>query len=141
MRVTALKADQYNRVVGTARVWRFPWIFGRKDVSLEMLKAGRAGIYEANSGVEFGGYEDKYRAAEEAAKRKELGLWAKEMRGAESPREYKTRLKKEGEEGSGPAQRGEDKRGTNINIDIKGGKTSSKWKSLLSIFSSKKTKR
>lgn len=110
VRVTALKPDQYNRVVGRVLVWRFPWVlFGRKDVSLEMLKAGKAGIYEANSGVEFGGYEEQYRRAEEAAKRKGIGVWSRGMKGAETPREYKTRIKREEDTGVADKEKGKEK--------------------------------
>lgn len=139
VRVTALKADQYNRVVGTVKVWRFPWVFGRKDVSLEMLKAGKAGLYEANSGVEFGGYEAEYRRAEEQAKRKRLGVWGRGMRGTESPREYKNRVKKKGEEGMGPGQEQGQKveERQNANTKAKGAEASGLSR-LLSMFSRRK---
>jgi endonuclease YncB( thermonuclease family) len=76
------------------------WFF-KKDVGLEMLKAGLATIYEAKTGAEFGTAEDKYRAAEKKARESRVGMWAKpsftqRLVGAssktlESPREYKTR--------------------------------------------------
>lgn len=66
-----------------------------------MLKMGFATIYEAKSGAEFGKFEAKYRAAEEQAKQRNVGMWTKpsliqRLGGAgtkapESPREYKTR--------------------------------------------------
>lgn len=60
-----------------------------------MLKQGLATVYEAKSGMEFGGeaLERKYRKAEEWAKKRRKGLW-KGQGGAEweSPREYKNRF-------------------------------------------------
>lgn len=61
-----------------------------------------ATVYEAKSGVEFGGSENeqKYRAAEDLAKRRKQGLWKNFGKGNgvdfESPREYKTRMGKLG---------------------------------------------
>lgn len=55
------KRDQYDRIVATVFVRRFLF---RRDVSLEMLKRGLATTYEAKSGVEFGGLEEKYKLAE-----------------------------------------------------------------------------
>ncbi|KAL9617963.1 MAG: hypothetical protein Q9160_007268 [Pyrenula sp. 1 TL-2023] len=136
VRVTALKPDQYNRVVGRVLIWRFPWVFGRKDVSLEMLKAGKAGIYEANTGVEFGGCEDQYRRAEEGAKRKGVGVWSKEMRGAETPREYKTRIKKEEEGGAAEKERGKEKVKQSGKMDTQRKKSGGLLNTLLSPFSS-----
>lgn len=76
------------------------WFF-RKDVGLEMLKAGLATVYEAKTGAEFGTAEEKYRAAERKARENKVGMWAKpnliqRLGGAssktlESPREYKNR--------------------------------------------------
>ncbi|KAL1970513.1 hypothetical protein VTN77DRAFT_4157 [Rasamsonia byssochlamydoides] len=95
------RADQYQRVVATVYVRRlldFP-PFRRRDVSYEMLKRGLATIYEAKTGVEFGGEERerKYREAEQLAKKQGIGLWKDfRRRGGkknwESPREYKTRM-------------------------------------------------
>lgn len=66
-----------------------------------MLKAGLATVYEAKSGAEFGAAEAEYRAAEEKAKERKVGMWSKpslmkRLGGAgskalESPREYKAR--------------------------------------------------
>jgi endonuclease YncB( thermonuclease family) len=73
----------------------------RKDVGLEMLRVGLATVYEAKSGAEYGGFEQKYILAEEKAKKQKIGMWAKpglisrlmgERRAQESPREYKTRI-------------------------------------------------
>jgi hypothetical protein len=63
-----------------------------------MLRRGLATVYEAKSGVEFGGTENerKYRAAETLAKSRRQGLWKDFGKrggvGFESPREYKTRM-------------------------------------------------
>jgi endonuclease YncB( thermonuclease family) len=76
------------------------WLF-RKDVGLEMLKAGLATVYEAKTGSEFGNSEQKYRNAEDKAKADKVGMWTKptileRLRGesakvTETPREYKKR--------------------------------------------------
>lgn len=64
----------------------------RRDVGLQMLRAGMATVYEAKSGAEFGkGLEQKYRRAEWWAKTKRIGMWAGSRKDFESPREYKTR--------------------------------------------------
>ncbi len=88
VRAYIYKRDQYERVVATVWVRRFLF---RKDVGKEMLKAGLATVYEAKMGAEFGDFEEKYRKAEEVAKRKKLGMWAGNAKDYESPRDYKTR--------------------------------------------------
>ncbi|KAM0283644.1 hypothetical protein ACHAQH_002423 [Verticillium albo-atrum] len=88
VRVHPHKRDQYNRIVATASIR--PSLF-KKDVGLEMLKQGLATTYEAKSGVEWGGKESVYRAAEAKAKAKKLGLWSIKASDFESPREFKTR--------------------------------------------------
>ncbi|KAF2435782.1 SNase-domain-containing protein [Tothia fuscella] len=107
VRAYIYRRDQYERVVGT--VWVRKWGI-RRDVGLEMLKRGLATVYEAKFGSEFGGLEQKYREAEERAKKAKIGMWAepgivKRLFGGggeggkkESPREFKTRMSKlEGE--------------------------------------------
>ncbi|KIW23083.1 uncharacterized protein PV07_11310 [Cladophialophora immunda] len=89
VRTYVYKADQYSRVVGTVYVWKG---LVRRDVSLQMLRAGFATIYEAKSGVEFGrAKEERYRRAEWWAKTRRKGMWAGDRKNYESPREYKTR--------------------------------------------------
>jgi len=98
VRAYIYRRDQYDRVVAQVYVRR--WLF-RKDVGLEMLRAGLATVYEAKTGSEFGTVEDKYRAAEQKARDSKVGMWAKRtlkqrLGGApapplESPREYKNR--------------------------------------------------
>lgn len=90
VRAKIYKRDQYDRIVATVFVRRFLF---RKDVGLEMLKMGMATTYEAKSGAEFGGLEEKYKAAEAKAKAKKRGMWGGEPHLFESPREYKTRMK------------------------------------------------
>ncbi|KAI1357515.1 SNase-domain-containing protein [Xylaria arbuscula] len=89
VRVKVYRRDQYDRIVATVYVRRF---LLRKDVGLEMLKSGLATTYEAKTGAEFGGLEDKYKAAEAEAKTKKLGMWGGKPQHFESPREYKTRM-------------------------------------------------
>lgn len=85
------KRDQYDRVVATVWMRQGFLKYRKTNVGLEMVKAGFAGVYEAKSGAEFGGYEAKYRAAELEAKSKKKGMWTSK-RGYESPRAYKTRM-------------------------------------------------
>ncbi|EDN08282.1 hypothetical protein I7I51_03773 [Histoplasma capsulatum] len=95
VRAYVYRQDQYGRVVATVYVRRWPFPFIRRDVGLQMLRAGLATVYEAKSGVEFGGevMEGRYRRAEERARRLGRGLWkGKGTVGWESPREYKTRM-------------------------------------------------
>lgn len=88
MRVHIYKRDQYERVVATVHARRS---LLRRDVGLEMLKAGLATVYEAKMGAEFGKSEKKYRKAEDKARRKKLGIWSGKPEEFESPREYKSR--------------------------------------------------
>ena len=83
------RPDQYGRVVATVYVRKG---ILRRDVGLQMLKAGLATVYEAKSGAEFGeGLEKKYRNAEWWAKAKRIGMWSGRRKDFESPRDYKTR--------------------------------------------------
>jgi endonuclease YncB( thermonuclease family) len=109
------RRDQYDRVVASVCVRRGPGPrlnLLRRDVGLEMLRRGLATTYEAKTGAEFGGrdMERRYRAAEERARLRGVGLWAGEKaswfglkpgKGApETPRQYKTRMR-EAENGQG----------------------------------------
>ncbi|KAI1345218.1 SNase-domain-containing protein [Xylariaceae sp. FL0016] len=89
VRARIYKRDQYDRIVATVFVRRF---LIRRDVGLEMLKRGLATTYEAKTGAEFGGLEDKYKAAEAKAKAKQRGIWGGKPQFFESPRDYKTRM-------------------------------------------------
>lgn len=64
VRVKLLARDRYERVVCSVKVWR--WGF-RRDVSLEMAKAGWAELYD-NAGAEYGGLERELRGAVETAR-------------------------------------------------------------------------
>jgi endonuclease YncB( thermonuclease family) len=64
VRVTLLSRDRYERVVCSVKIWK--WGI-RRDVSLEMAKAGWAEVYD-NSGAEYGGLERELRKAVERAK-------------------------------------------------------------------------
>lgn len=80
----------------------------RKDIGLEMIRAGVATVYEAKTGAEFGNREQKYKKAEAKAKAGSLGMWKERsvweriVGGGklESPREYKSRMT-EKEKGKG----------------------------------------
>lgn len=58
-----------------------------------MLKRGLATTYEAKSGVEFGGREKAYKAAEAKAKAKKVGMWSMKASEFESPRAYKAKIR------------------------------------------------
>jgi len=88
-RAYVYKKDQYDRAVATVYVWR--WLL-RRDVGLQMLRAGLATVYEAKAGAEFGELEAKYRSAEQWAKLKRKGIWGGNRKDYESPRDYKTRM-------------------------------------------------
>jgi len=91
------KKDQYDRAVATVYVRRWGGLISR-DVGLQMLKRGLATVYEAKSGVEWGGLEEKYRRAEWWAKLMRKGIW-KEAH--ESPREFKDKTRAEDEKAKG----------------------------------------
>ena len=89
VRAHIYRRDQYERAVATVYIWK--WLI-RRDVGLQMIRAGLATLYEAKTGTEFGGLEAKYRRAENDAKLKKKGMWGGNTVGYESPRDYKTRM-------------------------------------------------
>ena len=99
VRVYPYRQDQYSRVV--CSVYRRRWLLFNSDVGLHMLRRGLATVYEAKMGSEFGGKEEQYKATEEQAKQKKVGMWQEPglvgkllgKKGSfESPREYKNRM-------------------------------------------------
>ncbi|KAF4455154.1 hypothetical protein F53441_2474 [Fusarium austroafricanum] len=88
VRAYVYKRDQYDRIVATVYTRR--WLF-RKDVGLEMIKAGMATTYEAKQGAEFGGRQKIYEKAQTKAKQKRKGMWSGKTTDFESPRAYKTK--------------------------------------------------
>lgn len=60
-----LARDRYERVVCSVKVWK--WGIFKKDVSLEMAKAGWAELYD-NADAQYGGLERELRRAVETAK-------------------------------------------------------------------------
>lgn len=92
VRAHVYKRDHYDRAVATVYVRRW---FVKRDVGLEMLRAGLATVYEAKSGAEFGHLEETYRRAEMWAKTRRKGMWG--AKGVlESPGEYKARMRIDG---------------------------------------------
>ncbi|EPS45100.1 hypothetical protein H072_870 [Dactylellina haptotyla CBS 200.50] len=97
VRASLLRRDQYERVVCSVSMKR-SGIIGllgfRQDVGLVMLQDGIAQVYEGTYGIEFGkrkGMEKRYRAAEEDARGRKIGIWG--LKGAyESPGQYKARF-------------------------------------------------
>ncbi|MCJ1458040.1 putative endonuclease lcl3 [Mycoblastus sanguinarius] len=90
VRAYIYKRDQYDRAVATVYVRRG---LLRRDVGLQMLRAGLATVYEAKSGAEYGQLETRYRFAEAWAKTRKKGIWGAGRAAFESPRDYKNRMK------------------------------------------------
>ncbi|KAH9856144.1 SNase-domain-containing protein [Lenzites betulinus] len=88
-----IRKDQYGRIVSMVRLPpRFlpAWLAKGKDLSLEMLRAGCASVYE-QTGAEYGksGLEEFLRVQKEAQRTKK-GMWERGTQG-ETPGEYKKR--------------------------------------------------
>lgn len=86
--------DRYRRVVATVyRKHHNPILrtlgIGRKNLSLELSRAGYATLYD-RSGAQYGGERMKrlYMAVEKSAKRRRVGMWA-DLKGYVSPMDYK----------------------------------------------------
>ncbi|KAL7276676.1 putative endonuclease lcl3 [Rhizina undulata] len=90
VRAYIYRRDQYDRVVARVTVGRLVW---RKDVGLELLKAGLATVYEGTRGAEFGHLEATYRLAEQTAKTKKISMWGKSRTNFVSPYAYKKALR------------------------------------------------
>ena len=99
VRVYLWRRDQYERAVGTVMFRRGIWGWVRRtDAGKELLKKGLATVYEAKSGVEFGGEarEREYRRIEQRAKGWKRGIWGTLGDGngpRESPMEFKKRMR------------------------------------------------
>ncbi|CCJ28548.1 unnamed protein product [Pneumocystis jirovecii] len=93
VRVRLFSRDRYERIVAATEIRRWPFIWIRKDVGLEMLKRGLAEVY-TSQGAEYGGKkrEMKYHHEEEKAKKNKVGMWKQSSRLYESPEEYKRRM-------------------------------------------------
>ncbi|KAG2179238.1 hypothetical protein INT43_002088 [Umbelopsis isabellina] len=88
--------DRYERVVAMAHLRRWPFYWIRRNVSMEMLKAGMASIYTAK-GAEYGDSLEKLKKAEARAKLLRRGIWSQKdyvdpsehkkqyLRGGDSP--------------------------------------------------------
>ncbi|KAG5438861.1 hypothetical protein PCK2_000914 [Pneumocystis canis] len=71
VRVRIFSRDRYERIVGAVEIRHWPFIWIKKNVSLEMLKLGLAEVYKSR-GAEYGGkiMEIRYLYEEQKAKRK-----------------------------------------------------------------------
>ncbi|SPO21974.1 uncharacterized protein UTRI_01961_B [Ustilago trichophora] len=98
--------DQYKRLVATPYVWDSPYIFGKTNVSLAMVKEGLATVYRA-AGADYGKATwwaqfwrksttglNALERAESKAKRQKIGMWSLGKK-FESPEDYKRRIKGE----------------------------------------------
>lgn len=84
VKVKLLSPDQYGRIVG--KVLK-PTLFGKKNVSLEMIKNGCGVVYEGKSHAEFDGDEELFKYHEIRAKKNKVGLWKKGLK--QTPGQYK----------------------------------------------------
>ncbi|PWN93547.1 SNase-domain-containing protein [Acaromyces ingoldii] len=91
--------DQYGRLVATPYVLRWPYVLGRTNVSLYLVKKGLASVY-SQAGAAYGTAGPlaklvrrlaRLRRAQERAKRKRLGMWSQKH--VETPEEYKKRTR------------------------------------------------
>ncbi|CAD6969731.1 unnamed protein product [Tilletia controversa] len=98
--------DQYKRLVGTPYVWEAPYIFGRTNVSLALVKEGLATVYR-QSGAAYGSAtwwsrwlfksqngQASLERAEKKAKILEKGMWSLGTK-LELPDQCKKRVKGE----------------------------------------------
>lgn len=96
--------DQYQRLVATPYVWRPPYIFGRTNVSLTMVRKGLATVYR-NAGAAYGqatwlsktlfhatSGRKRLERAEEYAKIMRIGMWSLGKK-LETPGEFKRRMR------------------------------------------------
>jgi endonuclease YncB( thermonuclease family) len=81
------RLDQYNRAI--AMVWLPKWLFFKRCMNLEMIKAGYACVYR-QSGGEYGGMLDEFEKCETEARKRKIGIWG--LKRLVLPSEYK-RLK------------------------------------------------
>jgi len=90
-----ISRDQYGRTVAVAYMSPIPILstflfLSTRCISLEMLKAGYATVYE-QSGSYYGPYgKEKFQRIEAAARKAHRGMWASKTP-LESPSEYKKR--------------------------------------------------
>ena len=96
--------DQYQRLVGVPYVWRWPYVWGRTNVSLALVRRGLATVYRS-AGAAYGsaGWLSRwllhassgraaFERAEEHARRCRLGMWSL-GRKLETPGAYKHRMR------------------------------------------------
>ena len=94
MRIKLLARDQYQRAVCAVSYGGALGLF-RKDLSMELLKNGLATVY-TSAGAEYNGYTvEALERIEKGAKERGLGMWSQGGK-AESPAEYKRRMKAQG---------------------------------------------
>lgn len=81
--------DQYSRAVAAVYVGVWPF---RKNVSVEMVRAGFADIYE-DGGAEYGAFEAELRRHLKEAKAGRRGMWQQRPSEYISPSQYKKNLR------------------------------------------------
>jgi endonuclease YncB( thermonuclease family) len=86
--VKCLSRDQYGRIVGTVKYSNS--IFGKKDISEELLKEGLAVVYR-QGGAQYDGGIEKWNKLENDAKLRRKGIWSK--KNVELPSDYKNKIK------------------------------------------------
>jgi endonuclease YncB( thermonuclease family) len=99
--IQLLRKDQYSRAVSAVyvRVWWYYLGLVRLNVSRYMLQKGFGVAYEGEGEIYVGGSKEKnasvkaeYKAIEEHARKKRLGMW--KDKNAVSPRDHKKKYKK-----------------------------------------------
>lgn len=90
VRVKLLRRDQYSRVIGSVKYGGIG-PFGRKDLSIQLLRKGYGTMYYGG-GAEYDGKKEEMESIVKAAQRKRVGIWAN---GAtiETPAQYKAKQK------------------------------------------------
>jgi endonuclease YncB( thermonuclease family) len=93
VRVRIHSRDRFDRVVGNPmmRTWPFIWI--KRDVGLEQIKAGMATVFR-QGGAEYGGLMQAMENAETKAKSAKRGMWSQGKK-LETPAAYKKRTRGE----------------------------------------------
>ncbi|ORY84782.1 hypothetical protein BCR37DRAFT_251510 [Protomyces lactucae-debilis] len=96
VRVRIHSRDRFDRVVGNPEMRQWPFIWIKRDVGLEQIKAGMATVFR-QGGAEYGGLMDAMERAEGVAKAAKKGMWSQGKK-LETPAAYKKRTRGEDHE-------------------------------------------
>ncbi|KAF7683942.1 putative endonuclease lcl3 [Astathelohania contejeani] len=87
VQIILIKIDRYSRILAMVYL---PGIIERKNIAIEMVKAGMACVY-IGSDFEYCGSIDKLKKTEEDAKRRKIGIWG--LNNYVSPMEHKKKMR------------------------------------------------